>query len=150
MAFRPDAHKELIRYISSAGGQPPRQTIRKAIILTSQQQSDLTTALRQLWGSQTYVCALQLDLKPQHGYNSRVLKDGFSGAKYVEWLVAGCSDTAVVGVEKNGRPHLLVPGVIDGLNTFDIVVPIRSDALGYVHIDDVIPKGLPSRNKPSK
>lgn len=56
----------------------------------------------------------------------------------------------MVGIEQNGRPHLLVSGVIDGPNTFDIVVPIRSDALGYVHIDDVIPKGLPGRNKRGK
>lgn len=89
-----------------------------------------------------------LDIKPQHGYRSRVLKDGFAGSQYVEWLVAGCSDVAEVSTDSVGRPNLIVRPVEDGRQVaYDILVPIRSNQDGRVHIDDVIPKGLPARQK---
>lgn len=147
MAFRPDAHKQLIRYVEAVSGEPNKETIRGAVLLTEDQRASLEFILRKLWGRTDYRCPLNLDVKPQHGYRSRVLKDGFTAEKYAEWLVAGCSDTATVGTDANGRPHLLVAGTVDGNHVYDIVVPIRSDASGYVHVDDVIPKGLPPKSK---
>lgn len=67
----------------------------------------------------------------------------------MEWLVLGCSDVAEVDVDHLGRPHLVVRGVTeaDSQAAYDVVVPIRSNADGFIHIDDVIPRGLAGKKK---
>lgn len=73
-----------------------------------------------------------------------MIKDQFSGAQYIEWLVAGCSDAAVVGAAKDGsRIHLRFEPMTDYPSIiYRLEVPVRSDFHGSVHIDDVIPYGL--------
>jgi hypothetical protein len=120
-------------------------TAKAAILLTARQHAGVSEHLAAYWG-RPYVCPPVLDLKPLHGYRSRVEKDGFRPEEFVEWLVAGCSDVADVAVQPNGRPYLIVRDISDGWpTTFDLVVPITSDHFGYVHVFDVIPKGLPAR-----
>jgi hypothetical protein len=143
-------HTWLLNYIrdSAVAGQALKGTAKKAVALTEEQHTRLTGFLRMRWSDQ-YECPKVLDIKPQHGYQSRVVRDGFLAEDYVEWLVAGCSDVAEVRAEPDGsRPYLIVPDVKDRwAKTFNLVIPITSDAHGYVHVFDVIPKGLPPRNK---
>jgi len=151
LAITPIAHQWLLNYVAEAAklGAPPKGTSKKAVILTARQKDDLTPLLRLQWNNPKYTCPPEMDIKPQHGYISRVTKDGFLPEDYIEWLVAGCSDLAIVTTDpRSGRPNLTLASVKGRwTQTFDIVVPITSDALGYVHIYDVIPKGLPPRQK---
>ena len=145
MAFTPDAHKSLQSYVAQvlASGVAHQATIRNAILLTGVQHQTLTNRLREFWGNQSYQCPFILDVKPRHGYLSRVLKDGFTPEQFAEWLVAGCSDVAEVVVDRVGRPGLIVRSVTDERAiSYDILVPVRSNISGYVHVDDVIPRGL--------
>ena len=138
-----------MRYVEHAAlsGVPQNATAKQAVALTCLQQAQLTRHLTAYWG-RPYECPRVLDLKPRHGYASRVLKDGFDPTDFVEWLVAGCSDVAEVAVQPNGRPFLIVPAMEGRWPCrFDLVVPITSDAFGYVHVFDVIPKGLPARRR---
>ncbi|HEY4292483.1 hypothetical protein [Luteibacter sp.] len=149
MALTPSAAKALASYCvqASEAGDPPRATIKGAVVLTIEQQEGITYYLSAFWAGDVK-CPIVLDLKPQHGYRSRVLKDGFTGDQYAEWLAVGCSDVAEVSADRNGRPNLIVRAVDDGRRvTYDVMVPIRSTQDGYVHIDDVIPLGLPGKTK---
>src|ERR1700755_3632197 len=144
MALIPSAHTALTDYVvrSQASGAPAKATVKEAVILTAAQVEKATALLSALWG-RAYPCPGLLDLKPAHGYASRVGKDGYTGDQYVEWLSAGCSDDAMLEADDRGRPNLRVNVTDDnGALLYAIVVPLRSDALGYVHVDDVIPKGL--------
>ncbi|NUS60929.1 MAG: hypothetical protein HOQ01_08275 [Lysobacter sp.] len=149
MAITEDAQRWLMRYVEHAAvsGVAHNATAKQAVALTCLQQAHLTRHLTAYWGK-PYECPRVLDLKPRHGYASRVLKDGFAPVDFVEWLVAGCSDVAEVRVQGNGRPYLIVPAM-DGRWScnFDLIVPITSDAFGYVHVFDVIPKGLPAQKQ---
>ncbi|MCC8364144.1 hypothetical protein LK996_13785 [Lysobacter sp. A6] len=147
MAITADAHRWLLRYVEhvAVSGVPQNATAKQAVALTRLQQAHLTRHLTAYWGK-PYECPRVLDLKPRHGYASRVLKDGFDPTDFVEWLVAGCSDVAEVAVQENGRPFLILPAVDARWSCdFELIVPITSDAFGYVHVFDVIPKGLPAR-----
>ena len=147
MVMTPDAHRWLLHYVEQAraSGLPHRATAKAAVALTVRQHAQLEARLKAYWGAH-YACPAVLDLKPEHGYRSRVDKDGFTPDDYVEWLVAGCSDVADVATQPNGRPYLFVCDVHDGWDRpFDLIVPITSDHFGYVHVFDVIPKGLPAR-----
>ncbi|MBJ7309614.1 hypothetical protein ACFOLJ_09710 [Rugamonas sp. CCM 8940] len=132
-----------------ASGKLEKVTISNAVKLTSQQQADLQQLLVGLWKRADYLCPANVDLKPRHGYNSRVIKDQFTGQQYIDWLEAGCSDAAVAGAAADGsRIHLGFGPMGDYPNiTYQLVVPIRSDFFGSVHIDDVIPDGLPAGAK---
>lgn len=149
MAVIPDAHRALTIYNQRAHANGPENlTIWDAVILTHVQQDGLTKALTEFW-RRKYICPRILDIKPKHGYESRVIKDGYSGDQYVEWLVAGCSDVAVVDTnDHRGRARLAIYGVEDHHSvTYDILIPIASDAHGRVHVFDVIPRGLNPRQK---
>lgn len=149
MALAPGAVEALKIYIAqaAAAGKPHKLTIRQAIILTEEQRSEISILLAGVW-KREMPCPLMLDLKPQHGFQSRVLKDGFTGEQYAEWLAIGCADVAEVSTDANGRPNLIVRAVVDHhAISYDVLVPVRSDSFGRVHIDDVIPRGLPSRQK---
>lgn len=148
MALNPKAYVALVRYCERAVDLGPyKEKIRNAVILTPSQRLGVSAKLSSFW-NRAIECPLQLDLVPQHGFRSRVLKDGFSPEQFAEWLVVGCSDVASVGQDPVGRPFLIVPATTDPQgHTYDVVVPIRSDATGHVHIDDVIPKGLAGKKK---
>lgn len=148
MAMTPDAHKALTRYCDwAAQTGPPNDTIFATVRLTLEQQQALARALTAHWGRQ-YACPREIDLKPRHGYESRCMKDGFSKERYIEWLVAGCSDTALIDTDHVGRPRLVIRHVQDESScTYDFVVPINSDTHGRVHIGGVIPSGRPARQK---
>ena len=150
MAFRPDAHRQLLRYAHDAAAKadPHKLTITGAVVLTDGQHAAILKILRDFWSQGEYTFPKSLDVKPRHGFRSRVRKDGFSPDQYVEWLVAGCSDIADVRTDERGRPSLIVSHVQDENRiVYDLLVPIRSAQRGYVHIDDVIPKGLPPKKK---
>lgn len=118
------------------------KTIKNAVDLTSSQQNALASALSQQWGRQ-YTVPSSIDLKPKHGYESRIGKDGFSSTDYLNWLEKGLADEATVTIDKNGRAALqntFVDPVRN--NSYAVKVPIRGDALGAVYGDDVIPIGL--------
>ena len=145
MAFRSEARNALIRYVETAVelDGADKQTIRDAIVLTDTQRSAITAALS-AWWNRIYRCPVLVDVKPQHAFNSRIGKDGFSAEDLIDWLVLGCSDAAVVERDERGRPRLAVNDVVDERNrNYDLIVPIRSDTNGYVYVDDVIPRGLP-------
>ena len=149
MAITRFAHRWLQDYVREAQrtGVAPKGTAKEAVILTARQRAGLTALLKVQWGAH-YVCPAVLDIKPQHGYQSRVERDGFPVDDYIEWLVAGCSDIAEVAAQPNGRPYLVVRDVRGRWATsFDLIVPITSDHFGYVHVFDVIPKGLPPRRQ---
>jgi hypothetical protein len=124
-------------------------TISNAVILTSEQCRNITFLLAKYWTNDDYICPTVLDIKPHHGYCSRVEKDGFTPEQYLEWLVAGCSDVATVSSDTIGRPFLLLNVAGDDVlkMPFQIQVPIRSDMKGYVHIDGVIPHGIAPKKK---
>ena len=152
MAFRPEARNALINYVETAIelDGAGKQTIREAVALTDVQRSAIAAALS-TWWNRIYVCPVLIDVKPQHAFNSRIRKDRFPAEDLIDWLVLGCSDTAVVECDERGRPRLAVNDVVDEQNrNYDLFVPIRSDANGYVYIDDVIPKGLPGNIKARK
>jgi len=129
---------------SKAGG-PSKQPLYDAIRLTETQRVAAETFLRAYWGTNDYQCPELLTIRLWHGFNSRVLKDGFSPWHLESWLIRGCDDAAMVDTDARGRPRLVLPGQRDfAPHVYDIVVPIRSDAHGDVSIDDVIPKGLPA------
>jgi hypothetical protein len=152
VAITRDATHWLRMYVEQAlrSGVAHRATAKEAVALTRQQHADLEASLRVFW-ARPYPCPRVLDLKPQHGYRSRVEKDGFHADEFVRWLVAGCSDVAEVATQSNGRPYLVLRSVQEaGKGDFDLIGPITSDQLGYVHVFDVIPKGLPARRSPNK
>jgi hypothetical protein len=149
LALTSGAVEALKIYIAQAGaaGAPHKLTIRQAVILTEAQRAEISALLAGVW-KREMVCPLMLDLKPQHGYQSRVLKDGFTAEQYAEWLTIGCADVAEVSTDANGRPNLIVRAVVDHHSiSYDVLVPIRSDAFGNVHVDDVIPRGLRPKQK---
>ena len=63
--------------------------------------------------------------------------------------MTGCSDVAEVETDATGRPRLVIKRVMDEARNvqFDIHVPIGSDTRGFVHVFDVIPRGLAPRQK---
>lgn len=147
MAITADAHKALERYVQDCkrAKKALRWSIDKAVVLTQPQRDGLTAILTEFW-ARDYACPAVLDLKPQHGYQSRAIKDGYSGEDLVLWFVAGCSDVAQPQTDPSGRPRLVVSGLNDDKGrSYDLIVIISCDAHGYVHINDVIPKGLPPR-----
>lgn len=152
MAVTAYAHKSLVRYCEKSKAKgPDNETIVGAVVLTLRQQAALSSALSMYWGRQ-YNCPKELDFKPRHGYESRCQRDGFSCERYVEWIVIGCSDTAEVDTDHQGRPRLIVRGVNyeESGAVFDVVVPVNSDTHGRVHLAGVVPKGLPPRNEQKK
>lgn len=146
MAITTAARRVLYEYLTrvQTSGKLEKLTIADAVRLTPRQHADLQKLLVKFWKRPDYTCPKDLALKPKHGYNSRVLQDGFSAQQYAEWLEAGCSDAAIVGSDPNGtRIHLAFGPMDDYPNiTYRLVVPVHSDSNGSVHIDDVIPKGL--------
>jgi hypothetical protein len=146
MALTTVGRRLLLEYVGRVNltSKLEKLTIAGAVKLTPKQQADIQNLLIVFWDRPDYVCPPSLAIKPDHGYSSRVFKDGFLSSQYAEWLDAGCSDAAVVQAENNGaRLHLFFGPVLDYPNiTYNLVVPIHSDSHGRVHIDDVIPKGL--------
>ena len=152
MAFRPEARSALVRYVETAIelDGAAKQTIREAVALTDVQRRAIAAALS-AWWNRNYDCPVLIDVKPQHAFTSRVRKDRFSAEDLTDWVILGCSDAAVVECDERGRPRLAVNDVVDERNrNYDLIVPIRSDANGYVYIDDVIPKGLSGYIEPRK
>lgn len=129
---------------AQATGVAEKLTINNAVALTPKQQTALQQLFIDLWKRPDYVCPPLLPLKPRHGYEKRVMKDNFSGNQYIEWLVTGCSDAAIVSSQDGGyRIHLAFGPMGDYPNvTYRLEVPIHSDSHGRVHVDDVIPYGL--------
>jgi hypothetical protein len=126
---------------------PGKRKIYAAVELTPTQAAAVERALQRYWNYAGYRCPARLSLKPLHGFESRVSRDGFSAGQYGAWLELGCSDRAVVACDFAGRPFLFTTGMVATGTLYDLVVPIRSDVRGNVWIDDVIPKGLwPSRS----
>ena len=76
----PSAVKALQNYIAraDAAGEARKVTIFKAVVLTKAQRTEVELLLTGFW-KKPMGCPLLLDIKPQHGYRSRVLKDGFTG-----------------------------------------------------------------------
>ncbi len=149
LALTPSAVVALNLYCAQAAelGTPHKFTIREGVIVTNTQRDRITQYLSDFW-RKPIECPLLLDLKPHHGYASRILKDGFTAEQFAEWLAAGCSDVSEVSTDFNGRPNLILRAVSDHhAVVYDILVPIRSSAEGYVWVDDVIPKGLNGRQK---
>lgn len=149
LAITPGAHRKLEAYASKClrVGKALPKTIDLAVVLTDEQQAALTHILSEFWG-RPYPCPNPIDVLPQHGYQSRVLKDGFSPEDYVLWLVAGCSDLAAAAVGVGGRPRLELPVTCDEKGrSYTLHTIISCDAHGRVHINDVIPKGLPPAKK---
>ena len=150
MGLTKDGRKALNAYFARIQpvGRIESVTIKGAITLTPAQRIEIEAHLIALWNRPAYTCPFILDLKPRHGYESRVIKQGFSAIQYGEWLEKGCSEEAIVSTDKNGRPRLVIARMQDFPRyIYNIVVPIRSDAHGSVHIDDVIPEGLPAEAK---
>ncbi|WP_332852155.1 hypothetical protein [Duganella sp. S19_KUP01_CR8] len=148
MAMTAAAERVLREYVRRAQteGELEKLTITNAVRLTPQQQETLKFLLAALWDKQDYQCPAVLPLKPNHGYQSRVLKDGYTGQQFIDWLVIGCSDAATASAATDGtRVHLGSGPMQDATSrTYNLIVPIRSDIHGSVYIDDVIPKGLPA------
>jgi len=148
MAITTVGRRVLREYIARvhSTGKVEKLTIANAVALTPKQQDELQNLLMSMWNRPDYICPPKLALKPKHGYESRVLGDKFSGEQYAEWLEQGCSDAAVVGADAYGkRIHLAFGPMGDYPNiTYNLIVPVHSDAFGSVHIDDVVPKGLPA------
>jgi hypothetical protein len=146
MAITTVGRRVLNEYVArvQSTGKLEKLTIANAVSLTPKQQSDLQNLLVNMWDRPDYICPKNLALKPRHGYNSRVLQDGFTGQQYAEWLELGCSDAAIVASDAYGkRIHLAFGPMGDYPNiTYNLIVPVHSDSNGSVHIDDVIPKGL--------
>ncbi len=129
---------------------PTAKTLHKAIELTPSQQNGLEGAFSQQWGKQ-YPVPGAIDLKPKHGYESRVLKDGFSSSDYVKWLENGAADEATVTVDRLGRPALTNQFVDPTRGTsYSVRIPIRSDSSGAVYADDVIPAIKPQTKTPRR
>lgn len=149
MAITASGQKALANYSreSKRRGQAFKFTISGAVVLTDAQRQGLSGVLSEFWG-RTYDCPAVLDIKPQHGYRSRVEKDGYAVEDFVLWLVAGCSDVAEVSADPSGRPRLVVRNMADDKGRdYTLIVIVSSDAHGHVHINDVIPKGLPPKHK---
>jgi hypothetical protein len=144
MAITIPAQRVLGEYVARAQstGVAEKLVINNAVNLTPQQQLDIQKFLTAVW-DRPYICPPVLPIMPKHGYESRVLKDGFSGQEYVDWLVAGCSDAAVVDLYAGSRIFLRFGPMLDYPNvTYHLEVPIHADASGKVHIMSVVPKGL--------
>ncbi|QDE38844.1 hypothetical protein FIV34_06320 [Luteibacter pinisoli] len=144
MALTCTAIRALARYCREAVGDcgPPKATVREAVELTSRQRLDLAAHVSAFWG-RPMDCPCSLDLKPRHGYQSRIEKDGYSHEQCIAWLAAGCADHADISADQIGRPHLRAAWRGEcGEKLYDIIVPIRTTADGKVYVDDVIPKGL--------
>jgi hypothetical protein len=128
---------------TQATGKIEKFNIKGAVDLTPVQVAALTEVLSALW-KRPYQCPASLDFKPSHGYSSRVIKDGFPPEEYARWMELGCSDTAVVETDGNGRPRLVAGPYGDyPFYNYKLVVPVASDAFGSVAVNDVIPAGLP-------
>lgn len=130
----------LLRQYEESGAKPA--SISNAIDLTEPQRKALAEALAAQWGREFPVPS-SIGLKPKHGYESRVLKDGYSADDYRRWLISAAEDGATLGVDYMGRPGLLNE-FVDPVrnNSYQVKMPIRSDSAGQVYADDVIPMGL--------
>ncbi len=124
---------------------PTSRTIREAIDLTPQQRTQIESHLSEQFGRHMPVPS-SIDLKPRHGYESRVLKDGFSSDDLLRWFVAGADDSAKVVTGARGRIGLLGrdPGTATS-RPADVRLTVRGDAFGNVYADDVIPEGVWSK-----
>ena len=146
MALLPGGRRALREYLArtKSSGELKKQTIARAVQLTQVQQAELQAVLQKLWSNVACTCPYHLDIRPKHGYESRVIKDSYTAEQYGDWLELACSDLAVVGTDSNGRPRLCFGPNTDFPNyTYTLVAPVTSDALCNVHISDVIPSGLP-------
>lgn len=148
MSFLPGglrALKEYLARMEASGGDAKKETIRKAVQLTEVQHIGLQTILQLMWKNPDYICPTVLDVRPKHGWDSRVMKDGFTPEQYGKWLELGCTDLALVGTDSNGRPRLFFgPNTDFPSYKYTLIVPVTSDALGTVYIGDVYPSGLPA------
>lgn len=146
MALTNSGKRALYSYVAraQATGSPEKVNIAKAVKLTFIQQTAIQKILSALWNNPNYLCPAELAIKPQHGYKSRVIKDLFPADQYGRWLELGCCDEALVDTDADGRPRLTFGPLLDYPNyKYTLIVPIRSDFHGSVHVDDVFPKGLP-------
>lgn len=151
MAILPGGQRALREYLArtkASGGEAKKEVIRRAVQLTPVQQAGLQAILQAVWRNDDYICPPILDIRPKHGWDSRVVKDGFAPEQYGEWLELACTDLALVGTDANGRPRLYFGPNIDFPNySYTLITPVTSDALGTVYIGDVYPSGLPAGAK---
>ena len=133
------------------GGSRRSETIRDAINLTPEQRSELSAVLAQRWGRPFDVPA-SIPLKPLHGFESRVEKQGFSPQELRDWYVSAAADDArVTTAHRSGQPALTNRYFDEARGrSYDVNLPIVSDALGNVYGDGVIPKGIFGPNSPKK
>jgi hypothetical protein len=122
-------------------GAPRKATIKNAIVLTDVQRTAITLCVSAFWG-RGISCPRLLDIKPRHGFVSRISNDGFGREQCMAWLKVGCSDSAEVSVDRMGRPHLVATWAARGTSVHPVLVPIRSTNDGVIYVDDVIPKGV--------
>jgi len=89
----PDAHRWLLHYVEQAraAGRPHRATAKAAVALTVRQHEQLDERLKVYWGTH-YACPDVLDLKPEHGYRSRVEKDG---------RTCSCATSTMDGIDRS-------------------------------------------------
>jgi len=147
LSFTRQGLQALSDWISDAAKHgPSKQQIYAAVRLSAAQRASAEQLLRAYWRREDYGCPATLDIKPLHGYLSRVVKDGFSPWRFEQWLIRGCEDDAIAAADDRRRPRLVVPNRADfAPRRYDLIVPLRSDSNGTVFIDDVIPIGLPGR-----
>lgn len=123
---------------------PTARSISNAIDLTPQQREGIAKILSEQFGRPIPVPP-SIALKPRHGYESRVLKDGFTTEDLLRWFVAGSDDSAAAVADRRGRAGLL--GRDAGTSTkipANVRLTVRGDALGNVYADDVIPEKIMS------
>lgn len=151
MSFLPGGQRAFRAYLirtKAGGGEAKKEVLRSAVQLTPSQQSGVQTILRRLWRDPDYSCPIVLDVRPKHGWDSRVVKDRFAPEQYGDWLELACSNSALVGEDDKGRPRLYLGPYTDFPKySYTLIVPITSDALGNVYIGDVYPSGLPAGAK---
>lgn len=124
-------------------GSRRSETIRNAIDLTPQQQADLRSVLTERWGK-PYDVPASLPLKPLHGFESRVEKQGFTPEELRNWYVSAAADEARVSTAHRSGQPALTNRYFDATRgtEYDVNLPIVSDALGNIYGNGVIPKGV--------
>lgn len=151
-ALRPDVIPILRSMLQRfAEGETKPRTIRDAIELTPAQRAGVAQGLQAQWGKPVEVPA-SLDLKPLHGFTSRVIQDDYSVDDLLRWYVSGADDAAIprFGANAIGRQQTgLVNRYSDPARgkEYEVTLPVHSDAFGRVWTDSVIPDIPPNRPK---
>lgn len=138
---------EILEKLSS--GEQTQTKIRDAIDLTEPQRTGLDELLGENYKG--IKVPESIPYYPQHSFDSRVKKDGFSTDDVYRWSVSAAENSAVpLNASGKGAALVNVFNDTDRGISYPVEMPIRGDSYGNVWADGIIPRGLFGPNSSNK